>query len=127
MTEGRTQPPLETVLHWHLRYNMVPPVEPKLVRTCQHAIRLVREGSGKARVKLPTGYTYKGEDTLTASEVIEHYRLEELVEKELPVFTLVRLSRDELELLQKGLQALDGEVAVFALEAKIEVLLEEMP
>lgn len=61
---------------WHLRGNHYPPVPSEMIEPCLLALSLASNGEWEARVQLPDGITYRGDDSAPASAVIEQHHLE---------------------------------------------------
>lgn len=61
----------------HLSANHYPPVPSVMVPVCIEAITLANEGEWDARVELPDGVSWRGQNTAPVSAIVEQHHLHE--------------------------------------------------
>lgn len=67
---------IDTALSWHLRSNHYPPVPIEMLPVAKLAIELALEEDYEARISLPEGVQWRGEDTAPVWSVIENFHLD---------------------------------------------------
>ncbi len=72
-TQNETQYRLEAALAWHLAHNFIPPQPAELLEYCLEAVDACRAGDDGRVLSLPGM-------TITAGQLIEDLRLNDLVE-----------------------------------------------
>ena len=70
---------LEQAVSIHLTANHYPPVPTSMVPVCINAIENANEGDWDWLVTLPDGVTWKGQDTVPASVIVDEFHLGEFV------------------------------------------------
>jgi hypothetical protein len=73
---------LRDQLAWHLQGNHYPPVPLEMVDPCIDSIELACVGDWNAKVLLPEGVSYKGDNYAPVWAMIEQHHLSEWVDDE---------------------------------------------
>ncbi len=66
----------------HLHYNFYPPLPTIFAPMCQEAVEYARCGALDYMLSTPEGYLWRGKEEMSVRDVIEAFRLEDMIESE---------------------------------------------
>jgi hypothetical protein len=73
---ANTELSIEDQIAWHFRVNCYPPVPVEMVPTAVEAVSAYWEDDLDRMIPLPEGVSFRGKDSVSASNVISSYRLD---------------------------------------------------